>query len=753
MMLTSSKNNNNNRVTYGRHFNTSSHNNNWKCLRCWFIIIIPAIILLLAITYMWIVGLMTYNIIQKEMTVLTHNSNNNVPIIILPPPKQINLNNKSTHDNSTTKNIITNQQQFFNQSQYPLSKLEIHCPKHGFVIRNTYHPWSICQIFHQQNPKQCLAITIRLVDESVLLVNGIINNTKLLDLDETDDSWNNDMEGLSCSYETIHVWAQAGKTGHSIHIREYLLRYVVNATIIRLDFSTCKIKHMIDTLRNLDSILSHMDQIIIYWRSFPSSMYQIRKLITTRRFSTTARVIQTKMNLWYEHLFPCPIHLYYGLATFSETCGVLAWVKQSILDHSIAMKKKKLNSKTSSAIIYLSQPGTHSTYSAWASKLASGSNTISSRGMPFHDLLASLSSLVHFGDVLVRRSDIFIISDQPFSYWQQQQLRDSYGTGEIQFRLLTGTWWSMPSDLDITPDPSYWSQPGYSLGYRCMIQFWAIHVFDFITSQGYRYVTRLDDDSMLYSPMVVDPIARMERTGERYLCRIPWRDSNAGVLFVDYLYKYLLEKNLITPIHSTTVAPITKTAAMAADIKTYYNNVFNQRIDCYNNFFIADAEWFATNATVQEMLRYFQDRIFIARTNDLVIQSVVVNTHVPGGIGYLTDFSYGHITETLAGLFSNPAAAAAAGSITTPPSSNENDDQNSLLRVKKCIEVGGVARGEYHGLQAWQNLVKDLHEQYGCHKLLQPQKELRSGDWWFGIKDDPFDRFKVLGNTSLHNTK
>lgn len=245
------------------------------------------------------------------------------------------------------------------------------------------------------------------------------------------------------------------------------------------------------------------------------------------------------------------------------------------------------------AVVYLSQGGPHTSY-----------NTDT-----FVSLRKSLGLLVRNAKWTQDRSvDVWVFGDYDAN--QTRALK------EIMPKVRVS---SIPREHWMVPVPmGEWAyMRHFSLGYRLMIQWWAIEAFTWAAQLRYQCLVRFDDDSYVLSEMK-DPCIPIFSGDAEYVCRAPIRDTFEG----------------------------------ASDFRAKANRVLgktidhDKRIDCYNNFFAMDVAYSQT-PEYQRFIEEFREDMFKWRLNDAILQSIAVQALFPHGITFVNWFTYEHARENM----------------------------------------------------------------------------------------------------------
>ena len=212
----------------------------------------------------------------------------------------------------------------------------------------------------------------------------------------------------------------------------------------------------------------------------------------------------------------------------------------------------------------------------------------------------------------INNTDVFIFHTGDFNRSDLEILEDHLDVGVVNLVDLSGTqFWARPR-YNAKDNPNDWyAYPLFSEGYRRMMHWFAIDVWDFFaqfnTQSGcnYRYLFRLDEDSFIHSPIHYDVFELME--AGKYV----------------YGFRMCAYEMKVTQRMSTMW------------LKRHANFVAQREIDLdmcgfYNNFFVADLEYFRS-PEVSNFLQFIdkQGNIYRRRLGDLMIHSMAVYWFAP----------------------------------------------------------------------------------------------------------------------------
>lgn len=251
------------------------------------------------------------------------------------------------------------------------------------------------------------------------------------------------------------------------------------------------------------------------------------------------------------------------------------------------------------AIVILAQGTTHSTY---------GHN------LTLVKLRRSLELLYEhynnkYGD------DIWIFHTGDISRTLQNDIRQH--RSEIRFYTLSGKYWEVYPSFVAGEDQIY-KFPAFSVGYRKMIRFYSIHIWQILATMGYTYVWRMDDDSYITSAITYNIFDFMAYHQYDYAYH-NIENSAPSEFHWDVIRTFVRNHNITNYEH------IMDTCTIKGDIKHY--NYINCGIipSYYNNFFVTNVtRWLLPD--VQAFLTMFDESgvIFTLRWGDSFIQSSAI---------------------------------------------------------------------------------------------------------------------------------
>ena len=290
------------------------------------------------------------------------------------------------------------------------------------------------------------------------------------------------------------------------------------------------------------------------------------------------------------------------------------------------------SARSTDAIMFVVQKS-HATYDATHDSLGFLTNAIASLVTHYKHLNASDLLLWHEGDFVLSDLDRLLIP------------------GGVNARLCLldcCTGWGPPPSVTSLPyyvegvhPPEHWAA-----GYFFMIRFYSITMFSAMHSLGYRWAWRMDDDSVVRSTITYNLFESMRTRSHLY----GWRQL--ARFTPRCCHELTLLANATPELQATYVAnalPAPSLGHVSAHGAWVWADYCRRHTDLgfYNNFFVTSIEWWRTTRAVRVLQRRFEESrlIFTRRLNDLVFQSVVVQTLLPPlRRRHFLDFGYDHTT-------------------------------------------------------------------------------------------------------------
>mmetsp|Transcript_6932 Transcript_6932/g.10594 ORF Transcript_6932/g.10594 Transcript_6932/m.10594 type:complete len:468 (+) Transcript_6932:2-1405(+) len=280
--------------------------------------------------------------------------------------------------------------------------------------------------------------------------------------------------------------------------------------------------------------------------------------------------------------------------------------------------------KTKGAIVILAQNRHHPTYGR-------NSNAM---------LKKTLDNIYKFYNNK-QKDDIIIFHEGDFQNPHDQEDVQN-GRAEIRFVALSGADWEVYPPSIIGTENS-WSAEVH-IGYRHMIRFYAVRIWQIMANLGYDYVCRFDDDSYLLSEIPYNLFDHMQEHGYDYAYRNTAMESGwSGTKWWRWHQPYI--SSMEQKFNGTASSRPAWLLQQCEKCKIF-------SIKCcgswfkgfYNNFFVANVSRFL-EPDIQDYLATMDEsgRMYTLRWNDLIIQSMAVQLFIPQHkVHRFRDFSYAH---------------------------------------------------------------------------------------------------------------
>ena len=231
----------------------------------------------------------------------------------------------------------------------------------------------------------------------------------------------------------------------------------------------------------------------------------------------------------------------------------------------------------------------------------------------------------------MNNTDVFIFHTGDFNQRDLGEIESRLGTeskGHVHLvDLSDSTYWARPK-YNANDDPKTWyAFPLFSEGYRRMMHWYAIDIWDFFRDYNahqkcnYRYIFRLDEDSFIHSPIPYDVFDFFAVNRFVYGYRLCAYEMKVA----QRMWKWWKRKH----------PDFSPKRELDLDMCGFYNN-----------FFVADLEFF-TSPAVSAFLKFIdqQGHIYRRRLGDLMIHTMSVIAFAPANrIHRFLDFTYEHGT-------------------------------------------------------------------------------------------------------------
>jgi len=343
------------------------------------------------------------------------------------------------------------------------------------------------------------------------------------------------------------------------------------------------------------------------------------------------------------------------------------------------------------------------------------------------ELRQSLESLVN--NYLRRhRDETLLLHTGKFNSPQLQELVLSPFSDEqpqlpISFMRLESRYLSLPPWVNATAERSppcfspttetclsTWRMyPKFSIGYRSMIRFLTIKLWDFASELGYEWVMRMDEESRLASPIHYHIFTQLQAEGVEYGYRQVSYESGmkdlGGEVFHRFLGSYLEKRPLLKPkwlldsCERLLVDDGSPTRPTYSELLSNFSlQLCGPLYGFSNNFFVTRLS-FWMRRDVQDWLGHIDQGslIYTHRINDIMWHSSALQMFLnTSQVKLLDDFTYEHATRMYPKSL-RPNTNTTTGAAT----SNERGDLS-------CVIFGGRSSGSLDTVQSTMDFLDQI---------------------------------------------
>ena len=323
------------------------------------------------------------------------------------------------------------------------------------------------------------------------------------------------------------------------------------------------------------------------------------------------------------------------------------------------------------AIVYLTQGGQHSSY---------GQSTM----QQLHKSVGLLYK--HYN--AKQRDDVVFLHTGDVDDKQQESVLRLCGA-EARFVLLAKRHFQLPPGVD--PKSKQWLFPNkFSPGYRHMIRFFTLGIWEVAASLGYQYVMRLDDDAYILSPITYNVFAFMASRRLEYAFRLTsWEHGEPAQR--GELHKFVRDYAL-----KGGIQPRWGLSHSCPDgqLESFTPDNCGQFYTIYNNFFVANVS-FWRRPDVQAFVQHVDasKTIYYKRWGDAVWHSVALQLFLPRDrVHMFEDFSYEHTSRKIYYYRGKPTACFQWGGLALGSGTHSREElgrARALSRIAMCSRARG----------------------------------------------------------------
>eukprot|EP01126_Amoeba_proteus_P054114 TRINITY_DN6632_c0_g1_i7.p1 TRINITY_DN6632_c0_g1~~TRINITY_DN6632_c0_g1_i7.p1 ORF type:complete len:284 (-),score=-1.32 TRINITY_DN6632_c0_g1_i7:110-961(-) len=205
----------------------------------------------------------------------------------------------------------------------------------------------------------------------------------------------------------------------------------------------------------------------------------------------------------------------------------------------------------------------------------------------------------------------------------------------MRFFELSGRFWN---DIPACLNEFKWEQKHFTIGYKQMIRFYSIVIYDLLPRLGYDYVMRMDDESLIHTEIKYNVFDRMRNENKTFGCRVISAECSEG-LVANSVLRYLRD------------------GGYENEVKRFWDNRLHsmfreRRAGCYNNWYVTKIA-FWNQPEVRRLNEYIDvvGKSFTRRVNDICTGAAVMRAFLPdNGFLFFDDFAYEHCSRNNNGI-------------------------------------------------------------------------------------------------------
>lgn len=262
---------------------------------------------------------------------------------------------------------------------------------------------------------------------------------------------------------------------------------------------------------------------------------------------------------------------------------------------------------------------------------------------------------------------------------------------EARFVELAKRHFTLPPGVD--PKSKLWLFPNkFSAGYRHMVRFFTVGVWEVAAELGYQYIMRFDDDAYLLSPIAYNIFGFMAERRLDYAFRLTsWEHGEPAQRgdFHKFVKEYALS-NLITPQWGLA------SSCPDGRLESFSAGQCGQVYTIYNNFFVANVS-FWRRADVQAFVKHVDasKTIYYNRWGDALWHSVALQLFLPRErLHMFDDFAYEHTSRKIYFYRGKPVVCFQWGGIALPNTETQLPSVMGRTRALTSINMCSRSRGD-----------------------------------------------------------
>ena len=199
---------------------------------------------------------------------------------------------------------------------------------------------------------------------------------------------------------------------------------------------------------------------------------------------------------------------------------------------------------------------------------------------------------------------------------------------------------------DAPPFERWKQRDRYSAGYRHMIRFYTLGIWEVVRAQGYEYVMRMDEDSILWSPIGYNMFEFMASRGIEYAYRLAAWEHGFHGYGGDHFYRFPRQLVASGVLPKETGWLLDSCMPGRRNIGNFSLRNCGEPYGIYNNFFISKVSfWFRPDVYNFLTAVNRSHTIYTLRFNDILWHSTAVKLYMePRKLFMFQDWAYEHIT-------------------------------------------------------------------------------------------------------------
>lgn len=327
---------------------------------------------------------------------------------------------------------------------------------------------------------------------------------------------------------------------------------------------------------------------------------------------------------------------------------------------------------SSGAIVYLTQGARHSSY-----------------GQSTHAQLHKSVQLLYENYNRAQRDDVVFLHTGDVQPDAQRSVLQLCGP-EARFVTLAKHHFQLPADVD--PKSKAWLWPNkFSAGYRHMVRFFTVGIWEVAESLGYAFVMRFDDDAYLLSPIPYNIFTFMAARKIEYGFRLTsWESGDPAPKgqFHAFVRTFAIDRKISPRWGLSQACPDGRIDRFMADR-------CGQLYTIYNNFFVANVSFWRSPA-VQDFVRHVDASrtIYNNRWGDALWHSVALQLFMPREqLWMFDDFAYEHTSRKIYLYRGRPVVCFQWGGVALPatvvPSAAAMGRARALAGINMCQRARG----------------------------------------------------------------